>query len=149
VARDAHAALAVTLDLGDRFDIHPPQKTIVGERLARAARAVAYGEPAAPGSPYPVSAKRSGKDIVIAFRDAGAGLVTYSADRALGFEVCTGAACRYADARAAGATVVLPGAARDAKSGITRVRYAWADAPFINLFSADDLPVGSFQLELR
>ncbi|GJI90387.1 sialate O-acetylesterase [Duganella hordei] len=149
VAHDAHAALAVTLDLGDRFDIHPTQKTIVGERLARAARAVAYGEPAAPGSPYPVSAKRSGKDIVIAFRDAGAGLVTYSGDRALGFEVCTGTACRYTDARVAGATVVLPGAVKDAKSGITRVRYAWADAPFINLFSADDLPVGSFQLELR
>ena len=66
VAHDAHAALAVTLDLGDRFDIHPPQKTIVGERLARAARAMAYAEPAAPGSPYPVSAKRSGKDSVAA-----------------------------------------------------------------------------------
>jgi sialate O-acetylesterase len=45
--------------------------------------------------------------------------------------------------------VVLPGAVKDAKSGITRVRYAWADAPFINLFSADGLPVGSFQLDLR
>ncbi|GAB3454039.1 sialate O-acetylesterase [Massilia terrae] len=146
VAHDAHAGLAVTLDVGDRFDIHPTQKTVVGERLARAARTLAYGEKTAPGSPYAVSARRSGKDIVIAFRDAGAGLATYSSDRAIGFEVCAGTACRYADARVAGATVVLPGAA---KTGVTRVRYAWADAPFVNLFGADGLPPGSFQLDVH
>ncbi|MYN16937.1 glycoside hydrolase family 2 [Rugamonas sp. FT107W] len=144
VARDAHAGLAVTLDVGDRFDIHPTQKTVVGERLARAARAVAYGEKIAPGSPSPVSARRSGKDIVITFRDTGGGLTTYSSDRAIGFEVCAGASCRYADARAAGDTVVLPGAAA---ANVTHVRYGWADAPFVNLFSGDDLPVGTFQLE--
>jgi sialate O-acetylesterase len=145
VAHDAHAGLAVTLDVGDRFDIHPTQKTIVGERLARAARAVAYGEKTAPGSPYPLSARRSGNDIVIAFRDTGGGLATYSSDRAIGFEVCAGTACRYADARVAGDTVVLPGAGT---AGVTRVRYAWADAPFVNLFSGDDQPVSTFQLDI-
>jgi hypothetical protein len=145
VARDAHAGLAVTLDVGDRFDIHPTQKTVVGERLARAARVVAYGEQIAPGSPYAVSAQRSGQDIVIAFRDTGGGLVTYSGDRAIGFEVCAGTNCRYAEARVAGDTVVLPGAgARD----VTRVRYAWADAPFVNLFSGDDQPVAPLQLDV-
>nr|WP_315255167.1 sialate O-acetylesterase [uncultured Duganella sp.] len=145
VAADAHAGLAVTLDVGDRFDIHPTQKTVVGERLARAARAVAYGEKTAPGSPQALSAQRRGNDIVIAFRDTGGGLATYSADRAIGFEVCAGQACRYAEARVDGDTVVLPGAAAD----VTRVRYAWADAPFINLFSGDDLPAAPFQLEVR
>lgn len=144
VARDAHAGLAVTLDVGDRYDIHPTQKTVVGERMARAARAVAYGEKIAPGSPSPVSARQSGKDIVITFRDTGGGLATYSSDRAIGFEVCAGASCRYADARAAGDTVVLPGAAG---ANVTHVRYGWADAPFVNLFSGDDLPVGTFQLD--
>jgi len=146
VAGDAHAGLAVTLDVGDRFDIHPTQKTLVGERLARAARAVAYGEQIAPGSPYAVSAQRSGKDIVIAFRDTGAGLTTYSSDRAIGFEVCAGTACRYAEARAEGATVRLPGAAT---AEVTRVRYAWADAPFVNLFGGDDLPAAPFELDVR
>jgi sialate O-acetylesterase len=145
LAHDAHAGLAVTLDVGDRFDIHPTQKTVVGERLARAARAVAYGEKTAPGSPYPVSARRSGNDIVIAFRDTGGGLATYSSDRAIGFEVCAGTACRYADARLAGDTVVLPGAGT---ADVTRVRYAWADAPFVNLFSGDDQPVSTFQLDI-
>ena len=146
VANDAHAGLAVTLDVGDRFDIHPTQKTVVGERMARAARVVAYGEKAAPGSPWAASAKRSGKDIVIAFRDTGGGLATYSSDRAIGFEVCAGSACRYAEARVAGDTVVLPGAAT---AGVTRVRYAWADAPMVNLYGGDDLPAAPFQLEVR
>src|SRR6185312_11671996 len=110
-AHDAHAGLAVTLDVGDRFDIHPTQKTVVGERLARAARAVAYGEKIAPGSPTAVSARRAGSDVVIAYKDTGGGLVTYSSDRAIGFEVCAGKTCRYADARVNGDTVVLPGAA--------------------------------------
>jgi hypothetical protein len=146
VAHDAHAGLAVTLDVGDRFDIHPTQKTVVGERLARAARAVVYGEKTAPGSPYAVSARRRGSDIVISFKDTGGGLATYSSDRAIGFEVCAGTTCRYADARVAGDTIVLPGAATP---GVTRVRYAWADAPFVNLFGGDDLPAAPFQLELR
>jgi hypothetical protein len=145
VARDGHAGLAVTLDVGDRFDIHPTQKTVVGERMAHAARAVAYGEQIAPGSPYAVSARRNGQDIVIAFRDTGGGLVTYSGQRAIGFEVCAGTSCRYAEARVSGDTVVLPGAAAP---DVTRVRYAWADAPFINLFSGDDQPVAPLQLEV-
>lgn len=146
VANDAHAGLAVTLDVGDRFDIHPTQKTVVGERLARAARAVAYGERIAPGSPVAVSAQRSGQDIVIGFRDTGGALVTYSSDRAIGFEVCAAAACRYAEARVEGDTVRLPGVGA---AGVTRVRYGWSDAPFVNLFSGDDLPAAPFELDVR
>jgi sialate O-acetylesterase len=149
VAHDPHAGLAVTLDVGDRFDIHPTQKTVVGERLARAARVVAYGEKMAPGSPTAVAAARKGKDIVVTFKDTGGGLRTYSADRAIGFEVCAGTACRYADARVAGDRVVLPGAARSGRQGTMRVRYAWADAPFVNLFGGDGLPAAPFRLDVR
>ncbi|MFS2017948.1 sialate O-acetylesterase [Massilia sp. CT11-108] len=149
VANDPHAGLAVTIDVGDRFDIHPTQKTVVGERLARAARAVAYGEKTIPGSPTAVSAQRKGGDIVVTFKDTGGGLATYSSDRANAFEVCAGTVCRYAEARVAGKesdSIVLPGAGTP---DVTRVRYAWADAPFVNLFGADDLPAAPFQLEVR
>jgi sialate O-acetylesterase len=146
VAGDAHAGYVVTLDVGDRFDIHPTQKTVVGERLARAARAVAYGEKTAPGGPVAVSARRVGQDIVITFRDTGGGLATYSSDRANAFEVCAGSTCRYADARVNGDTVVLAGAATP---DVTRVRYAWADTPIVNLFGADDLPAAPFRLDVR
>ena len=107
---------------------------------------MAYGEKTATGSPTAVSAQRKGKDIVVTFKDTGGGLKTYSASRAIGFEVCAGTACRYAEARAAGDTIVLPGAGAP---DVTRVRYAWADAPFVNLFGADDLPVAPFQLDVK
>lgn len=44
VAADAHAGLAVTIDLGERNDLHPINKQEAGSRLARAARHVAYDE---------------------------------------------------------------------------------------------------------
>jgi sialate O-acetylesterase len=145
VKADPHAALAVTLDVGDRSDIHPTQKTIVGERLARAARATAYGEAIAPGGPEAVSAKHNGGDIVVAFRNTNGGLATYSSDKAIGFEVCSGESCRYAEASASGEQVVLKGAYAP---GVTQVRYAWADSPFVNLFDGADLPVAPFRMKV-
>lgn len=146
VRGDAHAGLAVTFDYGDRSDIHPTQKTVVGERLARAARAVAYGEQVTPGGPEAVAAERAGSDIVVRFKHTNGGLRTYSSNLAIAFEACTDSACRYVPAQVDGDRAVLAGAnAADVK----RVRYAWADAPYVNLYSADDLPALPFQIEVR
>ncbi|MBW8880767.1 MAG: glycoside hydrolase family 2 [Asticcacaulis sp.] len=146
VRNDPHAGLAVTIDVGDRTDIHPTQKTVVGERLARAARTVAYGEAVTPGGPEAVSATRSGDDIVVAFKDTNGGLRTYSSNVAIAFEVCAGDACSYVPGVVSGDSVVLKGGNT---AGATRVRYAWADAPYINLYSADDLPAAPFTLDVK
>ncbi|MEO9132037.1 MAG: sialate O-acetylesterase [Sphingomonas sp.] len=143
VQRDKHAGLAVTIDVGDRTDIHPSQKTVVGERLARAARAVVYGEHITPGGPEAISVARSGVDLIVSFRNTDGGLRTYSSDNAIGFEACAGESCSYATAIAKGDTILLQGAN---KPGITRVRYAWADAPYVNLYSAEDLPAVPFEM---
>ena len=60
--------------------------------------------------------------------------------------MCAGTLCRYADGRVAGDTVVLPGAGT---ADLTRVRYAWADSPFVNLFGGDAQPAAPFQFDLR
>ena len=146
VRNDRHAALAVTIDVGDRSDIHPAQKAVIGERLARAARALVYGAAITPGGPEAAGVTRAGEDLVVTFKHTGAGLRTYSADQAIGFEACAGAACRYALAVAQGDTVTLKGANRP---GTTRVRYAWADAPYVNLYSSEDLPAAPFEMEVR
>ncbi len=39
-----NTGMAVTIDIGDAGNIHPPDKLYVGQRLALAARKVAYGE---------------------------------------------------------------------------------------------------------
>lgn len=148
VAEDDHAALAIAVDLGDRWDIHPAQKLELGRRLARAARAVVYGQAIAPSGPEVVEARREGTEVVVTFRNVEDGLRTHSGGAALGFELCAaeGGACRYAEARPDGDAVRLvvpPGAAAD------QVRYAWADNPVVNLFDGAGLPAGPFRVEVR
>lgn len=83
---------------------------------------------------------------MIRFADTNGGLRTYSSDTAIGFEICQDDACKYANATASGDMVRLHGAAT---RRVNKVRYAWADAPFINLFSADDLPANAFELDVK
>lgn len=149
VDADSHAALTVAIDFGDRSDIHPAQKTIIGQRLARNARAIVYGQAIEPGGPEAVSVKRSGRDLVVAFRytapQKSAKLLTYSSNEAIGFEVCSANVCKYANAVVENDKIVL----KDSNSpSVTSVRYAWADSPFVNLYNGDDLPAVPFELRI-
>lgn len=147
VDTDPHAALAVTFDVGDRTDIHPAQKVVVGGRMARAARAIAYGEAVTPGGPEATAVTRSGNDLIVSFKDANGGLRTYSSNTAIGFEACTAPnTCVYVTAVPKGDTIVLENAN---KPDVVRVRYAWADSPYANLYSADDLPAVPFELDVK
>lgn len=146
VDEDPHAGLAVTIDVGDRTDIHPSQKTVVGNRLARAAQAVVYSEHTSAGGPDAETVTREGSDLVVHFRNTNGGLQTYSSGQALSFEVCGAfGACRYASARPEKDTVVLSGANT---TSAVKVRYAWADSPYTNLYSGDDLPAAPFQMDI-
>ncbi|MBW8881396.1 MAG: beta galactosidase jelly roll domain-containing protein [Asticcacaulis sp.] len=145
VAADGHAALAVSVDVGDRTDIHPTQKKVVGDRLARAASAVIYGKPVSPGGPVATGVTVSGDDLIVAFKDTQGALVTYSSDMALGFESCAAdKTCRFVPAIPDGDKIILQGAA----PGAVDIRYAWADSPIVNLFSQDDLPAVPFAMKV-
>jgi sialate O-acetylesterase len=147
VARDGRAALAVALDLGDRLDIHPANKQEVGRRLARGAKALAYGSSLPPSGPQIAGARQVGSEIVLTFTGVAGRLRTWSGGLALGFELCGTAqgSCRYASAVADGAIVRIAGDGRPA----TRVRYAWADAPVVNLYDEAPLPVGPFEVPIE
>lgn len=144
VAADAHAGLAVTIDIGDRFDIHPLQKTVVGRRLARAARRLIYDEDIVASGPTPVSARGAGDAVVVEF--ANGPLAVYSAARPIAFELCDAArACRFVDASIDGTRVSL-----DAH-GVSPafVRYCWGDAPICNLYNEADLPAVPFEMAVH
>jgi sialate O-acetylesterase len=142
----SRVGLTPIIDIGDRYDIHPGQKTIVGRRLALTARRVAYGE-AVSQSPSPMAVTRSGDALIVRFRDASGGLRTYSSDTAIGFEVCDAdRSCRYAAATVKGDSVTLPGANRPE---VRFVRYAWSESPIVNLFNSEDLPVGPFEITVE
>ena len=78
---DPKVALAVTIDAGEKFDIHPPNKSIVAARAFQAAREAVYGEKLAPSGPRPVAAKLAGSQITISFQDYSGALMAASANR--------------------------------------------------------------------
>ena len=149
VSEDANSALAVTIDIGDRYDVHPANKQELGRRLARAARHVIYGETALPVSgPVPKSARRNGESVTVTFADVTGNLVAYGAEHPIGFELCGAQAgsCRYATADIHGSDVTL----RAPNAGdATRVRYGWANSPIVTLFDGAGLPAGPFELPVR
>jgi sialate O-acetylesterase len=148
VANDVHAGLAIAIDIGERYDIHPSNKQEVGRRLARAARRVVYGEQIAPSGPVALSARRNGTNVVVTFGGVADHLIAYSADGPIGFELCTrdAGSCRYAEASIEGERVYLDAAAFAAA---TRVRYCWADSPVCTLFDTSRLPAGPFQIQVQ
>lgn len=144
-AADPHAGIAVALDIGDPLDIHPGEKHEVGQRLARVMRATVYGDAIAPSGPAIADARLSADGgVTLRFTGVTGALHPRGSDQAIGFELCgdgTGT-CRYAAGRVAGASVTLAGDGRP----VTRVRYAWADAPVTNLADDAPLPVGGFEI---
>ncbi|HEY1725117.1 MAG TPA: sialate O-acetylesterase [Steroidobacteraceae bacterium] len=148
VAHDAHAGLAVTIDIGDAHNLHPTNKQDVGRRLAQAARHVIYGESIAPSGPVAQQAQRSGAQIAVEFADVDGSLIAYSHDSPIAFELCADAAgsCRYVQAALDGVRVLLT-----IPTGLTptRVRYGWADSPICTLFDRSGLPAGPFELRIR
>jgi len=140
---DKHAALVPAIDIGERLDIHPPNKQEVGRRLALAAEMIAYGNEQAALAPKVLGASRSGKEIVIQFDKP----VESRGGMPVGFELCadTVASCRYATARAERSSVILADDGRP----VTHVRYAWSDYPIVNLYGPEMLPVPPFELPIK
>ncbi len=144
VAQDNNAALTVTIDLGDRDNVHPIKKREVGRRLALAARRLVYGEASVLAGPVAASVARQGRDIAVVFQDVSGALASFSG-APTAFELCgeTQASCTFVPARIVGNNVLLP----NAKSA-RRVRYCWGDSPVCTLTDATRIPAGPFELSL-
>ncbi len=149
VAADAHSGLAVTIDIGEPRNLHPTDKQDVGKRLARAARHVVYGEAISPSGPTAHRAILNADQVAVDFYDVDGGLVAYSHEGPIGFELCgdTPQTCRYADASIEGNKIIL--AVPREGPAPTHVRYGWADAPVCTLFDRSGLPAGPFNLTIQ
>lgn len=148
VANDSHAALAVTIDVGDRDDLHPPNKQEVGRRLAQAALRLVYGAPISASGPVPLAARRENAGIVVTFNDVDGALTVHGAKRPIGFELCGDdqASCRFVDAIIQSNRVLLDPADMATP---TRVRFCWGDAPICNLYDQSGLPAGPFEVPIQ
>jgi sialate O-acetylesterase len=145
VIADPHAGLVVSVDVGDRHDIHPTQKQVVGDRLARLARHRIYGEEIETSGPAPQAAVRSGDTVTVSFTHGP--LRLYSGHRAIAFELCAAdRACRFVDASVEGGTRVRLAGARASDAF---VRFCWGDGPICNLFNDDGLPAVPCELAIE
>jgi sialate O-acetylesterase len=136
-----NTGMAVTLDIGQRDNVHPPDKQTVGARLALAGRAVAYGESGLEFSgPLYRQTTRSGDTVEVWF-DHAEGLHN-NGNELKGFEVA-GADGRFvaASAKVQGTAVVVSSA------GVAepmQVRYAWQNFTDGNLYNGAALPASTF-----
>jgi sialate O-acetylesterase len=140
---DTHAALVVTIDIGNPKLLHPADKQDVGRRLSIAARHLIYGEPIAPSGPRVVSARRNGDAVTVAFRDVTGALSAYNGPPNA-FELCDATNCRWARATLSSDHVTLSDA-----GNATRVRYCWGDSPICTLSDASALPAGPFEVQIQ
>ena len=144
---EPNTAMAVAIDLGDWNDIHPENKKDVGERLALAARKLAYGEDELVASgPMPAGLERADGALVLRFAHTGGGLVARGGGLRE-FDIAgEDGAWRRGEARIQDDTVVVR---HGDVSRPVSVRYAWADNPAdANLYNADGLPASPFRVSL-
>ena len=145
LAKSKNTAMAVTTDVGNATNIHPTQKEPVGQRLALAARALAYGEKTEYSGPLYQAMRVQGGKIAISFTHAGGGLVAKDGDLK-GFTIA-GADGKFVPAKAeiSGSNIIV------AAVGVTNpkaVRFGWANTPEVNLFNKEGLPASPFRTDL-
>jgi sialate O-acetylesterase len=144
-----NTAMAVAIDLGEWNDIHPLEKKTVGERLALAARKLAYGnEKIVYSGPLYKSSVKEGDSIKIEFDNIGSGL-TIKGGGDLNYFSIAGADREFvwAEARIQNNHVVVWSS--ELKNPVY-VRYAWADNPEgANLYNIEGLPASPFEAELN
>lgn len=137
--------LAVITDVGDKDDIHPTKKQPVGERLALAARAIAYKEKIVHSGPTLRASRVVDSAIELEFDNVGRGLEARGGELA-GFAIC-GPDRRFvwADARIVGKDRVRVSSPQ--VPAPVAVRYGWADFPVVNLWNRDGLPASPFRTD--
>lgn len=133
--------MVVTIDIGDRKNIHPINKQEVGRRLALVARAQLLHENMEYSGPVFTGLQREGTRLRLTFNHAEK-LVAHG-DCLTGFELA-GDDHRFvaADARIEENNVVVSSTAVRLP---VAVRYAWSNYPVANLFNQAALPATPFR----
>ncbi|MDY5953904.1 MAG: sialate O-acetylesterase [Kiritimatiellia bacterium] len=154
-----NTGLAVAIDLGEPWEIHPREKYHVGERLALWALRNEYGKDVIPSGPIYRDFEVKGAEVWISFDYAECGLMTgvkRVTDVADPVEAPKGTVLKgfaiagadrkwhHATARIEGSRVVVsaPEVSRPAA-----VRYAFRGAPECNLYNRAGLPASPFRTD--
>ena len=143
LAKIPKSGIAVLMDIGEEFNIHPGDKATGSKRLAYMALAKTYGlKGFGYESPSFESIAVSGNTITVKFSGAPNGLTSYG--KVLQYFEVAGANKIFRPAKAliSGGTIVV--SAPDVKDPVA-VRYAFKDFVMGDLFSTEGFPVSSFR----
>ncbi|MCE9519344.1 MAG: sialate O-acetylesterase [Verrucomicrobia bacterium] len=145
LSQSKNTAMAVTTDVGNAGNIHPTQKEPVGQRLALAARALAYDDKIEYSGPLYASMTAQGSKITINFTHTGGGLVAKDGELK-GFTIAA-ADGKFVPAKAEikGNSVVV---SADGVTDPKAVRYGWANVPDVNLFNKEGIPASPFRTDV-
>jgi sialate O-acetylesterase len=140
-----NTGMAVLTDAGEEFNIHPLNKKIVGERMAKIASIMTYGEHSGHLGPKPIELKINADRVTIYFQPNGGKLIATS--NLKGFELAsTNNVYFNASAEVIGDTIVVK--SNKVKHPVS-VRYAWKGYTKANLYNDQGFPVSPFRLGER
>lgn len=139
-----NTGMAVITDVGDSIDIHPRNKQIPGERLAKWALAKDYGKDISYSGPLYQSLKTDGDKVLLTFSHADKGLK--SKDSLLEGFFIAGEDKKFYPAKAEirNNTVVV------SSPEVTKpvaVRYGWDNFFRVNLYNGAGLPASPFRTD--
>ncbi|MEM6915147.1 MAG: sialate O-acetylesterase [Verrucomicrobiota bacterium] len=141
-----NTGMVVAIDSGDPGDIHPANKTPVGERLARFARANTYGENIVYSGPIYDALRIEGSKAIVSFVEVGAGLKSLNDEPLAEFEIAGG------DGKFVPAVAVIEGdeliVSAESIQEPRAVRYAWkANPEAVNFGNEEGLPASPFRTD--
>jgi sialate O-acetylesterase len=152
-----NTAMAVTIDIGDPWNVHGKDKRDIGIRLSLVARRKVYGENLVAQGPRFKSMRVRGDRVELRFDEVGSGLtigvppwtptgvIPAPASGLRGFAVSAeDRVWHWADARIDGNKVIVssPEVGRP-----VAVRYGWADNPPCTLYNQEKFPAAPFRTD--
>ncbi|PVY46056.1 sialate O-acetylesterase [Victivallis vadensis] len=138
-----NTGMAVAIDVGNPFDIHPADKQTLGYRLGKEAERICYGSREISAGPLYERMTVEGNKVRLFFKNTGSGLV--ARDGAPTSFAIAGKDGNFvwADAKIDGDTVLVWS---DKVKEPVEVRYAWAGYPGnANLYNKEGFPASPFR----
>ncbi|MBN1349282.1 9-O-acetylesterase [candidate division KSB1 bacterium] len=140
-----NTGMALAIDIGEAFDIHPKNKQEVGRRLALNALGRVYGKNIVFSGPIYKSMKVEANTIRLTFDHIDGGLSIQNGSALKGFAIAGhDSVFHWANARIDGETVVV---SHPQIAEPVAVRYGWAMNPVCNLYNKAGLPASPFRTD--
>jgi sialate O-acetylesterase len=137
----SHSGMAVCSDNGFRDDVHPANKKVVGERLARWALNKTYHKNMIPSGPLPLAAKFKKGKVIINFQYSGKELQTSDGKAVRGFTID--------GINEIAAVIQYQKVLIEVKEKPAFIYYGWKSYTDANLENPEKLPASTFKLNVQ